>query len=102
MSYLESLDTDRLVLIANQIQTEYNRVRKNFCDKAEYYNRQAITSHYHKEDDLAELIMKCKELKGRYKAVADIMLRRGYKPDISGWRDSNNFLFTAEDILHSA
>ncbi len=101
MSYLESLDTDNLVLVANRIQAEYNRTRKMFCDKAGYYNRQAITNFYYKEDDLSELIMKCKELKGQYKAISDIMFRRGYRPDIDGWRDSNNFLFNG-DILHSA
>lgn len=102
MSYLESLANDELLLLANKITAEYNRVRKQFVDKAKYYDRQAISNNYHKEDDMVELLEKLKTIKGRYKAIADILVRRDQRNPMEGWQHTNNDLFIGRDILHSA
>lgn len=102
MSYLESLDTDALLLLANKITVEYNQIRRNFVSKAKYYDRQAISNNYHKEDDMIEMLEKMKTIKGRYKAVADILVRRDRRNPMDGWQHTNNDLFAGGDILHSA
>lgn len=102
MSYLESLDNDALLLLANKITKEYNTTRHTFVNKAKYYDRQAISNYYHKEEDMIDLLEQLKTLRGRYKAVADILVRREHKPVMDGWQHSNNDLFAGQDILHSA
>lgn len=101
MSEFELISTDDLLIMASNITSEYNKIRKQFCDKAKYYSRQALTNNYHKEEDMKALLDKCMELKERYKVVADILRSRNQRLPIDGWHDSNNLLFpNGVGILH--
>lgn len=101
MSFIEDLESDNLMMLANDIRREYNEIRHHYHEAEVRYYRQAISSAYYKEADLIEMLEKCRQLKERYITIRDILQGRGIKPAYEGhWKDSNNYLFNGE-ILHS-
>lgn len=102
MSYLENLDTNELILLANDIRHDYHKVRDRFKNKALSYWNQSIASSYHKEQDLRDMLTRCEQLKRQYMDISDVLKARGLHPSVEGWRDKDNKLFQLKDILHSA
>ena len=102
MSYLENLESRELVLLATDIRHEYHKIRDRFKSKAMSYYNQSIASSYHKEEDLRNLLTRCETLKKQYLDICEVLKSRGIRPVVDGWRDSNNDIFVAKDILHSA
>lgn len=102
-SFLEHFGTNELMLLANDIRRDYNKTREHLKKKVEYYSRQSIASSYQKEEDIEASLTRCVELKRQYLDIRDALIGRGVTQDAGGgWRDSNNMLFPASDILHSA
>ena len=102
VDYLAHLGSKELMLLANDLRKDYNKACEHLKKKVEYYSRQSIASTYHKEEDIQASLDRCRELKRQYMDLRDALLERGLKPDIGGWRESNNTLYAEKDILHSA
>lgn len=100
MSYLETLETRELLLMANNLLAEYNKTRECFENKARQYGRQAITNNYHKEEDLVDLLDDCATLKFRYNEINAILSARGERNPCAGWNHNNDDLFVAKEVLH--
>lgn len=77
MSYLETMDTDSLMILANDTRSDYNKARHNFNAIAQCYYRQAITNNYYKEQDMIDLLNRCLHLKDAYVQIRDILKARG-------------------------
>lgn len=102
MSYIESLESENLMMLASDIRSEYNKIRQQYHEISIRYYRQSIASSYYKESDMIEMLSKCEALKNRYLEIRDILLGRGLVPAFENhWRDSNNMLFNG-DVLHIA
>ena len=93
-SYLESMDSDLLLTIANDIRKRYNKIRHEFYESARLYYRQSLYSIYCKEEDMITLLEECHKLKMQYRDVADILRARKRRVPLDiETPDSNEFLF---------
>jgi len=101
MSYIETIDSENLMVLASDIRAQYNKLRFEFNSKETGYFRQSISSQYHKEDDLIEMLSRLKTLKTRYIDICNVLKGRGLtQAGEDRWRDNNNHLFVAQEILH--
>lgn len=77
MSYFDTMDSDDLLILANDTRTDYNKARHHFNSIATCYYRQAITNHYYKEQEMIDLLNRCMHLKEVYSKICDILKSRG-------------------------
>lgn len=103
MSYLERFESEDLLILANNVRTEYNKLRQDYYKMSVQYYRQPISTKYYKESELREILDKLEEFKRRYITIRDILASRGINAGLNGhWHDSNNMLFNGSHLLHSA
>lgn len=103
MSNLEQLESEGLLILANDIRTEYNKLRQDYHKISIQYYRQPISTQYYKESELREMLDKLEDFKRRYITICDILASKGVKAGLNGhWHDSNNMLFNGSHLLHSA
>lgn len=102
MSFLECFATNDLMLMANDILSDYNKLREETKNVVDHWFKQASSSQYYKEQDIIVKLERCGNLKKQYSEICDILCTRGYHYDFGQWHNSNNELFTPRDILHSA
>lgn len=107
-TYLESMDTRELILLSADVRHDFHKAKERLKKVVGYYYNQSIASTYHKEEDIAMLVNRCKNLKKQYLEMRDILLDRGVQERelmTSSWNGTNDDLFarnSAHDILHSA
>ncbi len=101
MPFLESLDTDRLVILAAETRAEYHRLRDRFYQTSRGYYHQHTTSSYYKEEDLIQILENLSSIKQSYKELCDILKSRGMMYFGGQWT-SNDSLYKKKEVLHSA
>lgn len=100
MSYLETIGTKELMLLANDILRDYNKCREEFFNMARRYFNQAATNGYVKEDDMVVKLDRCKELKRRYCELCKILADRKIKPIVGGFSPESIPSLDSEEVLH--
>lgn len=89
----EDFDSNDLLVLANDVQSAFNRTREQLHNKVHHYYHQSIASTYVKETDILELIETCQSYKNQYLQIRDVLVGRGIKLRMEPWTVTNDTYF---------